>query len=206
MADAAWIEEAPLVLPADTDPARWLATGALQDWCARGGQALQLQRTLELRANAATSRIDLEWLRVVREATRHGLRVNWALASDDPDIPELLAHLPTPTMSALSTADRRRWTERHVFGRLYWRHGCSFVQIRDRRGADAEKVLVTIDDPQQVAWIHELDMIKPLQGPASEAREFVDVLAEMGLVLIGESCALLLPYRMSIWPVPNHMV
>ena len=206
MADAAWIEEAPLVVPADTDPARWLTTGALQDWCTQGGQILQLQHPLELRANATTSLIDLEWLRVVREATRQGLRVNWTLASADPGIPELLAHLPAPATSALSAAEHRRWTMYHVFGRLYWRHGGSFVQIRDRRGADAEKVLVSIDDPQQVAWIHELDMIMPLQGPSSEAHEFVDVLAEMGLVLRGESCALLLPYRMSIWPVPNHMV
>ncbi|MDQ2836279.1 MAG: DUF5825 family protein [Actinomycetota bacterium] len=149
-------------------------------------------------------------LSVIRDATARGIVTDWELvrpapeAQFAPDIDQtLLAHLyPPRAIDGDPSHDwSRPWREGFFIGKLVYRHGPGFIQVRDRRGGKLE--LYVIDEARH------LNAIGASARGCSPAAIDQVVLAELlgaRLVLLVADRLLWLPYRIQRWPLPPMAV
>ncbi|MER6302816.1 DUF5825 family protein [Kitasatospora sp. NPDC001539] len=144
---------------------------------------------------------DLRWLRLLREATSHAVRLRWTLGG----VPHLpvgtLAHLVPPEGGVGADAERyaRAWAGEYRYGLFYYRHGPGFVAVKDVR-PEHEMGRLVIDEGSE----HFLAMARAttLADLDPAARAAVDDAVEAELAVVADDTVLVLPYRMRNWPVP----
>ncbi|MGH3382634.1 MAG: DUF5825 family protein [Actinoallomurus sp.] len=130
----------------------------------------------------------LHFLRFLREAASHDIKVVWESAGDLGCDPRLLYHLPPP-------AGDPAWRSAYRYGLCHYRVGPGFVTVSDQRRGPA--VPVTLREAQEIRLVRDLD--RP--GPAEESSAFV-TLRRSGLIIGHARGALCLPYRLRRWPIP----
>jgi len=150
-------------------------------------------------------REDLQLLRILRDATSHGVRLHWTLAGRPCHPLRTHTHLVPPVRgtSEASAAYAASWTAAYRYGAFYYRHGPGFVTIKDvRDGASASRMVIDegADVFEALAAAHTLAEA----GPVDPA--ILDVAAEAGLLLRTGDDVLVLPYRMRHWPVPYSSI
>lgn len=182
-------------LSSKADPARILD----------GVHTMRWNDSIDLRKPAG-----LAELSVLRDATARGIVTDWELvlpapeAQFAPDIDEtLLAHLyPPRSIDGEGSHDWiPSWRDGFFIGKLVYRHGPGFIQVRDRRGGKLE--LYVIDEARH------LNAIAASARGCSPAAIDQVVLAELlraRLVLLVADRLLWLPYRIQRWPLPPMAV
>jgi hypothetical protein len=212
-----------LTLGCETDPRQILQ--AIDELVEQGIELLCLELPLDLRRTGQGSQAAftaLSYVELIREAVRRGLQVEWRLQALDVPYKQL-AHLPAPSLDRLdspilngislpshqpplSAEDFSTWQATYEFGLCFWRFGGSFIAIRDRRLASHEKVIIHIDDPDQVRYFQQWGQVTDVQNCNADQQECLDDLLALQLVLQCEQYALVLPYRMTHWPVPEGLI
>jgi hypothetical protein len=148
---------------------------------------------------------DLLWLvAFLREVARWQLPVTWEIAVLDDVRAEDLMHLACPARCPEGTtaATFARWAHDDPYGRLYWRMGPDFVEIRDRRPFRLKPVKVVIGGSSF------MEARSLLQGSvvADAITPLVMRLTEARMVMVVDGAAVPLPYRINGWPVPAYEV
>ena len=147
---------------------------------------------------------DVSFVRFLREAMSHTLRVNWTTDRMPAIDPDLVNHLQPPAPAAhdeVSTA----WRSRYAYGRCYYRRGPGFVTVKDTRVPDANARYL-IDDPDAVEAFAASERVVHLPSAPEPLRELLDLLFGERLALRLGEYATLLPNRMRGWPVPYNAV
>jgi hypothetical protein len=200
------LERSDLALTPD-DPSWWFSHG-LERHAKRGSDALAVSAPVDLRRSQISdecARSNLRWLQLMREAARRGIHVRWNLTAFDGD-PATLFHISAPSETELSAEIAGTWRSQFVFGRLYWRFGGDFLMVKDRRRSDNEKVVIVLEDPWQIDHFRKWGEVGDLRGLTQEAKDFLDELLELDLALRCGDFFIMLPYRMTFWPVPNYLI
>lgn len=144
---------------------------------------------------------DLRLLRILRDATSHGVRLHWTLAGLPCHPPRTHTHLVPPVRGTGEAAGQYAadWLAAYRYGDFYYRHGPGFVTVKDvRDGMNASRMVIDegADVFEALAAAHTVAEA----GPVDPA--ILDVAAEAGLLLRVADEVLVLPYRMRHWPVP----
>ena len=184
------------------EPRRWPSDAEVRELVA-GGVAL-VSVVGEIRLGEDTADTSLHFLRFLRDALSHGLRVRWDGCFGAGLPVRAVSHLIPPaggTSLALNPAVAA-WRQRFAYGRCYWRAGPGFVQVSDARVSRAAASW-TIADPVTVELFTRLMQPAALtecRGDPAAARAIAD-LRDKELVLQLGDRLLSLPYRMRRWPV-----
>ena len=146
----------------------------------------------------------LDFLRFLRDAMSHGLRVRWdgRLGAGLPV--RAVSHLTPPAGGASLALNPAvaAWRQRFAYGRCYWRAGPDFVLVSDAR-AGRVAAAWTIADPVTVELFTRLmqpTAVADCCGDPATARAVAD-LRDKDLVLQLGDRLLSLPYRMRRWPI-----
>lgn len=130
----------------------------------------------------------LRFLRFLREAASHDIKVAWRSTGDLGCDARLLYHLPPP-------AGDPSWRSAYRYGLCHYRVGPGFLTITDQRRGPA--VSITLRGTREVQLVRDLD--RP--GPSDESAAFAG-LVRSGLIISHARDALCLPYRLRRWPIP----
>ncbi|MFG2064599.1 RiPP maturation radical SAM C-methyltransferase [Micromonospora sp. NPDC048871] len=165
-----------------------------------GVRRVALVETTDLTAQAdpATAVLALE---LVRELTAWGVVVDWRLHLDPGGPPAALTHLHPPAeIVGAATEQRLSWVDGFFLGRLSYRQGPGFLEIRDHREGVLNRIIV--DDPAYLDAIGRL-----VRDPA--ARVSAPILSELAaesLILAVGDRHWWAPYRPRRWPQPPFQV
>jgi hypothetical protein len=147
------------------------------------------------------SRASSDALHLIRDATGHGLRVDWTLGAAPEDLSNLV-HLwpPSAYVDAGSAEAVNAWRESYSFGQCFFRVGPSFVSVKDiRPHLDAARMV--IEDQDADTFLALAEQRPPAAGEQAAEAAIAD-LAEADLCLVGTDGVFVLPYRIKRWPVP----
>jgi len=61
-------------------------------------------------------------------------------------------------------------------------------------------------DPDQIEMFRSMSSVVKAPPTGTAEREFLDELIELQLAIRCENWCTALPFRMTHWPVPNHMI
>jgi hypothetical protein len=187
------------------------ATGRAKDIFERGARRADLMETVDLSARPgrlataeASERATVAALALVRELTAWGVHVGWQVRLGSPDDWRPLGHLwPPAQVTGVPEPGQiaAAWAGDFFPGKCFYRQGCNFIEVRDRRRGLLERL--TIDEPGHLAVVSQL-----LDG-ASVSRLPERVLADLEAEhLVGRAggTAWWLPYRVCRWPHPAFRV
>lgn len=138
----------------------------------------------------------LDRLALVRELTAWGLVVEWEITPTDSW--PLLSHL-YPPRGVRSWAPG--WADGFHLDRCISRRGPDFVQVRDRRSGELNRL--TIDDPD---WLAALDRLRDGGPAAAVPAEVLAGYTEEDLLWPLGGLALWLPYQVRRWPWPGMLL
>ena len=185
----------------DTDS----ALASEQDWRRALTTAEETSQRLELRQpirfGQDISR-DIVALRFLQTATERYSQLRWHLAGELPWPVRTVAHLCPPARRADDpvTAD---WNSRYTIALCTYRIGPNFVSLRDRR-PHGRQIRATLDE-SWVSTFQALTADSERQG--EQAGRLLDELASAGLALtFQDGRHIVLPTRLSRWPVPYNVV
>lgn len=144
---------------------------------------------------------DLLWLRLLRDVTSHGIRLDWTLAGR-PKVPlHTYVHLLPPTAGTNSEASlaATEWAAGFRYGLYYYRLGPDFVSVKDvRPGVEGRRLTIADGFDHFLAIARALSSDELSDDAMDALRDAID--ADLALEVDGR--VLLLPYRMRHWPVP----
>lgn len=166
-----------------------------------GARAVRLACPVDLGATEDPLGV-LRPLAVVRDCTSLGIAVDWQLLLPDAFDWRRLSHLWPPTnLTGAPAGAAEQWRREHYVGRLMYRHGPGFIQVRDRREGVLSKITITERE--------HLDAVDRTLLPGARDVPPATVLADLAsehLVLRLRDAALWLPYRVRRWPTPSTIV
>ena len=151
----------------------------------------------------------LEFIRFLRDATGHGVRVLWG-GWCDPELPlDQLVHLYPPEYTLKGPADGlvERWRQSYRYGLLYWRQGPGFIKIKDARPFPGNPVKVTFGDPRLLSAFGRLE--EPVDLAAYHEDWWpsaIDTFHQTHLCFASDGMGIRLPYRMRVWPIPAFSI
>lgn len=164
----------------------------------RGARRVALHGLVDLSGAAATS---LRQLAFVRDLTGYGVVVDWRVRVDGAaGAWSSLSHLYPPTELLGTVEDAAaldRWRELFHLCRCVYRLGPGFVQVRDRRTGELNRL--TIDDPE---YLEAVDRLLPGVPEESIPPTILADLAAENLLWRWGGLAVWLPYRVRRWPWP----
>jgi len=146
---------------------------------------------------------DIHFVWLLRGCASFGVGVQWAAETMPPWDLRLAYHLPPP--ASLGKPDEPSvlnvWRQSFVYGSCFYRKGPGFYLIKDTRDQSRMRRLrISVDGAT--------DGFDQLLQPAAtgdltaEAKEVVEALLPLGLVLAVGDHVVSLPFRMRHWPVP----
>lgn len=136
-------------------------------------------------------------LELLRELTGWGVVVDWRARLDPGPPPAALTHLyPPAAIDGAAPEHWRDWVDGFFVGRLYYRRGPGFLEIRDHRDGVLSRIVV--DDPAYLDAIRRL-----VRDPAAgvPAGILADLAAEALILAVGDR-HWWAPYRPHRWPQP----
>lgn len=138
-------------------------------------------------------------LALVRELTSRGIVLDWQLRlGPDPSGWRPLSHLAPPAAvhaGAVGEQIQRAWAGAFHYGKCIHRHGPGFVQIRDRRWGELNRL--TLDEPDYLLLMDRLQEAAPIADLPPEP--LADLAGESLVWTVGD-LVLWLPYRIRRWP------
>jgi hypothetical protein len=164
-----------------------------------GARRVALAGTTDLTADAepATTVLALELL---RELTAWGVVVDWRARLGSAPPPAALTHLyPPAAIDGLPARHQQAWADGFFVGRLHYRRGPGFLEIRDHRGGTRNRLL--LDDPAYVAAVGRLVRDPTAQVPAEILADFT---ARSLILAVGDR-HWWAPYRPRRWPQPPFL-
>ena len=184
------------------EPRRWPSDEEVRELVA--GRVALVEAVGEIRLGEETPDTSLDFLRFLRDALSHGLRVRWHGRFGAGLPVRAVSHLIPPAGGASLALNPAvaAWRQRFTYGRCYWRAGPGFVQVSDARAGRAAADW-TIVDPVAVELFTRLMQPTALAeccGDPAAARALAD-LRDKALVLQLGDRLLSLPYRMRHWPI-----
>ena len=140
-------------------------------------------------------------LHLIRDATGHGLRIDWVLGAAPEDTGHL-HHLfpPSSWVHEESAAAVREWRQSYNFGQCFFRIGPSFVTVKDVR-PHVEGARMVIEEPDAATFVALAEHGAAMSADGEHAAAVAD-LREAELCVVGAGGVLVLPYRLRRWPVP----
>lgn len=147
-------------------------------------------------------RRDVATLRFLKAATEQYVRLSWRLEGDPPWPLRTVSHLRPPEESGTPLVSA--WRRQHSFGLCTYRIGPGFVLLRDSR-PDGQKIRAKLTGP----WVEVFQRLvsEDRHGADDQAEQLLRELQNAGLALVfGDGRHLVLPTRLSRWPVPYHAI
>jgi hypothetical protein len=144
----------------------------------------------------------LSRLAFVRDLTGHGIAVDWRVRFDARTRAwPLLTHLYPPIELHGATEEAQalnHWRDYFHLCRCVYRVGPGFVQVRDRRTGELNRL--TIDEPD---YLEAVDRLLPGTPEHRIPPTILDDLAAENLLWRMQGLAVWLPYRVRRWPWPS---
>jgi len=193
-----------IALPPLSVPAGQTAAAVALRLYGAGARRVEVAGPVDLSGDSdpATS---LRALALVRELTGHGVQVDWRLRlGPEADDWWLLNHLQPPAELAAGPAGdqiRQTWAESFHLNKCVYRQAPGFIQIRDRRAGELNRL--TVDEPD---YLSQLDPLLDVVPAAAVPTEIADAYAAEGLIWPLADLLLWLPYRVRRWPWPAMLV
>ncbi|WP_375764746.1 DUF5825 family protein [Archangium gephyra] len=183
-------------------PTGWPSDGEIERLVALGVVEVEVPWWMELGEEQPEQSI--HFVRFLRDAMSHGLRVDWrgTLTGETPAW--ALNHLEPPASRGEAAGRLAAWHEGHRYGLCYWRSGPGFVLVKDFRKGEQEGARFTLDDPSALRVFAALTVPRRLGEVAMDAEEqrILAILREEQLALQFGEWLVGVPYRMRRWPIP----
>ncbi|WP_148289803.1 DUF5825 family protein [Ideonella sp. B508-1] len=176
----------------------------IDDLCTSNDMGIGLMLKDPVQLNSASAATHLRTVRAIsllRELARRGRKIDWSIL-DVNEVGHELFHLPPPSNVSKSSA----WRANFAFGTCYWRKGGRFVMIKDRRANPSERKMFILDEMALVQTFCTFQTARSVDALSTIEFEFLEELVETQLVFRRGEYAVLLPYRMTYWPVPSSLV
>ncbi|MFI6603917.1 DUF5825 family protein [Nonomuraea sp. NPDC050536] len=174
---------------------RHVPSAHAQDLFQRGCRKVSITKPLDLRQGSDASRA-AEALMLVRELTGIGIFVDWTLQVDKGFAWKTLSHLfPPAAVDGAEDGAVEQWLQAFRMGRLAYRRGPGFIQVRDLRWGGVRRY--TIDKRQYLEVAEALDAGAPIDDIPPRV---LSNLVSSRLVMPVGSLVCWLPMRMRRWP------